>query len=181
MDIPAVPNNAPANLKCGLIPFLFEGSWGDRLILQLWQQHIGTAPWLNKYYLNKAIDESRVWAETKELAKDVAYVISRKRNLNEARESYVHGVIIHGRCIQGTAKDFDKAVKILRKIGVQPFRIPQRWKVSRMEADFRLYPSVHEGFNHIPRNRPGISSAQAEICQFVKTKLIEIYKSYKPP
>lgn len=179
MDIPAVPNNAPANLKCGLIPFLFEGSWGDRLMLQLWQQHIGTAPWLNKYYLNKTIDESRAWAETKELAKEVAYVISRKRSLNEAREAYIHGVNIHGRYIQGTAKDFDKAVKFLRKIGVQPFRIPQRWKVSRMEADFRLYPSVHEGFNHIPRNRPGIPSARAGIYQFVKTKLIEIYKTYK--
>lgn len=179
MDIPAVPNNAPANLKCGLIPFLFEGSWGDRLMLQLWQQHIGTAPWLNKYYLNKTIDESRAWAETKELAKEVAYVISRKRSLNEARESYVHGVNIHGRHIQGTAKDFDRAVKFLRKIGVQPFRIPQRWKVSRMEADFRLYPSVHEGFNHIPRNRPALPSATAEIYQFVKTKLIEIYKTYK--
>ena len=179
MDIPAVPNNAPANLKCGLIPFLFEGSWGDCLILQLWQQHIGTAPWLNKYFLNKAIDESSAWAETKELAKDVAYVISRKRSLNEAREAYGHGVNINGRYIQGTAKDFDKAVKFLRKIDVQPFRIPQRWKISRMEADFRLYPSVHEGYSHIPRNRPGISSAQAEIYQFVKTKLIEIYKTYK--
>ena len=150
-------------------------------MLQLWEQHIGITPWLNKYYLDKAVGESRAWPETRELAKTVAHVISRKRSLNEAREAYVHGIDIHGRHIQGTAKDFDKAVRFLRKTGVQPFRIPQRWKQSRIEADFRLYPSVHEGFNHLPRNRPGIPSAPAEIYQFVKTKLIEIYKSYKPP
>lgn len=181
LTIPVAPKAAPANLKCGLIPFLFEGGWGDRLMLQLWEQHIGTAPWLNKHYLNKAVDESRAWPETKKLAKTVAYVISRKRSLNEAREAYINGVNIHGRHIQGTAKDFDKTIKFLRKIGVQPFRIPQRRKQSRIEADFRLYPSVHEGFNHLPRNRPGIPSATADIYQFVKTKLIAIYKSYKPP
>ncbi len=183
LDIPAAPKSSPAYLQCGLIPFFFaESSWGDKLMLQLWQEHIGTAPWLSGYFVNQAIDCSRAWPETKKLAKDVSYVISRKRSLNEARTAYVVGVEIYGKKYQGTAEEFDKAVKFLRKIGVQPFRIPRRWKKqSRIEADFRMYPSVHEGFNHLPRNRPGIPSAPAEIYQFIKTKLIEIYKSYKPP
>lgn len=107
--------------------------------------------------------------------------LSRKRSLNEAREAYVKGVKIHGKLIKGTGAEFDKAIRFLRKIGVQPFRIPGRWNISRIEADYRMYPSVHVGFNHLPRNRPGIPSATAEIYQFVKTKLIEVYNSYKPP
>ncbi len=182
LNIPAAPKASPANLLCGLIPFMFaQSSWGDSLMLQLWQEHIGIAPWLSKYYVNKAIEDSRAWLETKRLAKDVSYVISRKRSLNEAREAYVKGVKIHGKLIKGTGAEFDKAIRFLRKIGVQPFRIPGRWNISRIEADYRMYPSVHVGFNHLPRNRPGIPSATAEIYQFVKTKLIEVYNSYKPP
>ena len=182
LTIPVAPKNAPAYLKCGLIPFFYETSdWGDRLMLKLWQQHIGTEPWLNRHYINKAIDNSRAWPETKKLAKEVTFVISRKRSLSEAREAYVQGVDIHGRHYKGSAEDFDKAVRFLRKIGVQPFRIPSRWKISRIEADFRFYPEVHIGFTHTVQNRPGIPSAPAEIYKFVKTKLIEIYKFYKPP
>ena len=125
LTIPVAPKNAPAYLKCGLIPFFYETSdWGDRLMLKLWQQHIGTEPWLNRHYINKAIDNSRAWPETKKLAKEVTFVISRKRSLSEAREAYVQGVDIHGRHYKGSAEDFDKAVRFLRKIGVQPFRIP---------------------------------------------------------
>ena len=182
LNIPAAPKASPANLLCGLIPFMFaQSSWGDSLMLQLWQEHIGIAPWLSKYYVNQAIENSRAWPETKKLAKDVSYVISRKRSLNEARETYVKGVEINGKLIKGTNAEFDKAVRFLRKIGVQPFRIPGRWKISRIEADYRIYPSVHVGFNHLPRKRPGIPSATAEIYHFVKTKLIKIYNSYKPP
>ena len=181
LKIPAVPRSSPAYLKCGLIPFFFDEDWGDHLMLQLWEQHIGTEPWMSRYHINEAIDNSHAWAETKQLAKDVTYVISRKRSLNEAKEAYVSGVEIYGKLYKGTEKDFDKAVKFIRSLGVQPFRIPGRWNLSRMEADFRCYPSVHVGFNHLPRNRPGIPSATAEIYQSIKTKLVEIYESYKPP
>jgi hypothetical protein len=182
LNIPATPDReSPPYLKCGLIPFFFDEGWGDRLILQLWQQHIGTEPWVSRYHINEAIDNSRAWPKTKQLAKEVTYVISRKRNLNEAKAAYIQGVEIYGKLYKGTAEDFDKAVAFIRALGVQPFRIPGRWNLSRMEADFRLYPSVHVGFNHLPQNRPGIPSATAEIYQSIKTKLVEIYESYKPP
>ena len=181
LNIPAAPRASPANLLCGPIPFLFEQSgWADKLMLQLWQDHIGIAPWLSKYHVNQAIENSRAWSETKRLAKEVVSVISRKRSLNEAREAYTKGVNIHGKRIKGTGAEFDKAVRFLRKIGVQPFRIPGRWKISRIEADFRMYPSIHVGFNYLPRKRLGVSSATAKVYQFVKTKLVEIYKSYRP-
>jgi hypothetical protein len=149
-------------------------------MLQLWKQHIGTEPWRSRYHINQAIENSRAWAETKQLAKEVTYVISRKRRFNDAKTAYVNGVEINGKTYKGTAANFDKAVAFLRSLGVQPFRIPSRWNLSRMEADFRLYPSIHVGFNHLPRKVPGIPSATAEIYHFVKTKLVEVYKSYKP-
>ncbi len=181
MHIPKTPRRtSPGFLQCGLIPFMFN-DYGDRLLLQVWQTHIGMAPWQSKYHIKKAVKNSRIWPETKELAMDVAYVISRKRSLNEAKAAYVAGVEIHGKRYQGTERDFDKGVKILRKLGLNPLRIPGRWNTSYIEADYRSYRSVNEGPDHLPRNRPGITSAQADIYQFVKTKLIEIYNSYKPP
>ena len=175
------PRSSPAYIQCGLIPFLFDDGYGDQLLLKVWQEHIGTDPWQSKYHIADAIKNSRLWPGTKKLAEDVAYVISRKRNLNEGRAAYIAGVDIHGRKIKGTAEEFDKGIKTLRKLGLNPFRIPGRRNLSRMEADFRKYPTVNVGPNHLPRNRPGVSSAQAEIYHFVKTKLIKIYKSYKPP
>lgn len=89
------------------------------------------------------------------------------------------GVTIHGRKIKGTIGGFDKAVKFIKKLGVQPFRIPGRWNIARIEADYRMYPSVNEGSDHLTRIRPGIPSASAEIYETIKTKLKEIYESYK--
>ena len=181
LTIPAAPRSSPAYIQCGLIPFLFDDGYGDLLLLKVLQEHIGTDAWQSKYHIADAIKNSRLWPGTKKLAEDVAYVISRKRNLNEGRAAYIAGVDIHGRKIQGTAEEFDKGLKALRKLGLNPFRIPGRRNISRLEADYRKYPTVNVGPNYLPRNRLGISSAQAEIYQFVKTKLIKIYKSYKPP
>ena len=93
---------------------------------------------------------------------------------------FTEGVTIHGRDIKGTEEEFDKGIKTLRKIHVNPLRIPGRWNISRIEADFRLYRSVNVGPEHLPR-RLGIPSARAEIYETIKTKLKELYESYKPP
>lgn len=180
LNIPKAPDKtSPGFLLCGLIPFLLN-DYGDRLFCQVWQTHIGAAPWQSKYHIEKAIENSRVWPDTKELAKDVAYVISQKRSLNAGRAAFTEGVTIHGREILGTEEDFDKGIKTLRKIHVNPLRIPGRWNISRIEADFSLYRSVNVGPEHLPR-RPGLPSARAEMYETIKTKLIEIYESYKPP
>ena len=180
LKIPKAPEkSSPGFLLCGVIPFLFN-DYGDNLFCQVWLKHIGIAPWRSKYHIKEAIENSRVWPNTKELAKDVAYVISRKRNLNTGRGAFIEGVTIHGRDIQGTEEEFDKGIKTLRKIHVNPLRIPGRWNISRIEADFRLYRSVNVGPEHLPR-RPGIPSARAEIYETIKTKLKELYESYKPP
>ena len=176
--IPAASRSAPSYLLCGLIPFLFN-DYGDSLFYKVWQAHIGSVPWVSKYHVNQAIDKSHAWQETKKLAKDVSYVISHKRSLNEAKDAFVKGVTIHGKEIKGTVDGFDKAVKFIKKLGVQPFRIPGRWNIARIEADYRMYPSVNEGSDHLTQIRPGIPSASAEIYETIKTKLKEIYESYK--
>ena len=100
--------------------------WKNQLKPSIYQHHIGTVPWVSKYHVNQAIEKSHAWQETKKLAKEVSYVISHKRNLNEAKDAFVEGVKIHGREIKGTVDGFNKAVKFIKKLGVQPFRIPGR-------------------------------------------------------
>lgn len=180
LHVPAAPSRAsPPYLMCGLIPFFYDEGWGERLMIQLWQKHVGTEPWVSRYHISQAMDNSRAWLETKQLAKEVTYVISRKRSLSEAKAAYVQGVTIHGRHYKGTTEDFDKAVAFIRSLGIQPFRIPGRWNLSQMKADYRLYPSVHEGIDHLCRL--GAPSAPAGICNSIKTKLVQIYESYKLP
>lgn len=112
----------------GLYPFLSEHI-AEEVLAKEYEQ-IGTNNWYSDWYFRKKIGESSYSKTVKTKLLDIAQIISQSRSVQKALENYTEGgytIAKTQKVVEGTKDTFVKYLKRFKELGLQPFRIPDRW------------------------------------------------------
>lgn len=112
-------------------------------ILNYYDKSIGSGDFYSLYEARKIINRAELRQNSKQSLLRTLELISQARRMDTARKQFMEGVILEGNGHwQGSGETFDRNVKKLRLLGINPVTIPRSW-----------------GIHHLPNVRPLITAA----------------------
>lgn len=134
----------------GILPYL-EPIVAD-YVMQSFIAKIGLQDWYSDTETKKLIDiavqqglikktvkksgEERQNSQRRTILQDILPIVSQSRGLNKAFKNYQTGcytIAKTGKIVEGSADTFKDYIKLLRTVGIQPYRIPDRREVKHLK------------------------------------------------
>lgn len=138
----------------GILPYL-EPIVAD-YVMQSFISKLGLQDWYSDTETKKLIDiavqqglikktvkksgEERQNSQCRTILQDILPIVSQSRGLNKAFRNYQTGnytIAKTQRIVHGTADIFRDYIKLLRTVGLQPYRIPDKRKVKHLQNPIR--------------------------------------------
>ena len=122
------------------------------LLINNYRQTIGLEDFYSFYHAKKIINDSNCRAATKEKLIHVLQLISQARHISIARNQFIMGTRIKNTNItvggenNDTAETFNRYLRKIRNLGINPFLIPKDWYITRYRNP--VY-KIHEVFGGI--------------------------------
>lgn len=108
------------------------------IILNYYDKSIGSGDFYSLYEARKIINRSEIPQNSKQSLLSTLDLISQARKVDTARKQFMEGIVLEGKGrFQGSGVTFDRNVKKLRSLGINPVTIPRSW-----------------GIHHLPNIRP---------------------------
>lgn len=134
----------------GILPYL-EPVVAD-YVMKNFIEKIGLQDWYSDTETKKLIDvavqkglikktvkksgEERQNSQRRTILQDILPIVSQSRGLNKAFRNYQTGcytIAKTGKIVEGAADTFKDYIKLLRTVGIQPYRIPDKRKVKHLK------------------------------------------------
>ena len=134
----------------GILPYL-EPVVAD-YVMRNFIEKLGLQDWYSDTETKKLIDvavqkglikktvkksgEERQNSQRRTILQDILPIVSQSRGLNKAFKNYQTGcytIAKTGKIVEGAADTFKDYIKLLRTVGIQPYRIPDRREVKHLK------------------------------------------------
>ncbi len=179
---------------CGMMPYIIQDIGAGKL-REEYYKHIGGGQWMSDYHwYDKTLAKSDLTETMKQRVYRLAYLISEVRHLNQSEAAFVQGRDIQRKRgpetlhVQGHKDVFRNYINIMRRLGLQPFRIPEteNWKVNgkivtHVSSEYDNFTMVDMGIeNHEILN--WICEHEADYVNYESTvaDLKAMYNRYRP-
>ena len=122
------------------------------LLIKNYRQTIGLEDFYSFYHAQKIINSSNRRAATKTKLINTLRLIAQARHVSKAKEQFIRGTrikhtdIIVGGGEKDTAETFNRYLRNIRELGINPFIIPKDWHITRYRNP--VY-KIHEAFEGI--------------------------------
>lgn len=104
-------------------------------ILNYYDKTIGSGDFYSLYEARKIINRARIRQDSKQALYETLDLVSQVRRMDAARKQYMEGVILEGKGpLQGSGETFDRNVKKLRSLGINPVTIPRSWGIHHLPS-----------------------------------------------
>lgn len=130
--------------EIGVYPFLSEEV--AKAVLTKEYEKIRFSDWYNDWYMKKMINDSDYSKAIKAKLIDIAQIISQSRSVKKALINYTakgYTIAKSHKVVEGTRETFYKYLKYFNELGIQPFRIPDRW-CSKYDVSWLENPIFNE-------------------------------------
>lgn len=139
---------------------------------------------VNKGLIKKSLKktgEERKNSQRLTILQDILPIISQSRSLNRAFKNYQTGCYTLAktqRIVHGTADIFRDYIKLLRSIGVQPLRIPDKRKVTHLKNPLRNIVLLGLDHTQLPARITAMPAVMAMINR-INAAHVRQHKNYK--
>ncbi len=141
---------------CGMMPYIIQDLGASRL-RDNYYAHIGGGQWMSDYHwYDCTLAKSDLTEKMKRRLYKLAYLISEVRHLGRSKDAFIQGRDIQryrgsgSLHIQGNGNTFDRYVKKIRSLGLQPLRIPDNRGVTHVSSEYDDFTFVDLGVeNHV--------------------------------
>lgn len=117
--------------KC--IEHFLNPQLAQSIILNYYDKSIGSGDFYSLYEARKIINRSEIPQNSKQALLSTLDLISQARKVDTARKQFIEGIVLEGKgCFQGRGETFDRNVKKLRSLGINPVTIPRSWGIHHL-------------------------------------------------
>ena len=171
---------------CGMMPYIIQDLGTSRL-RDNYFAHIGGGQWMSDYHWYDTLDKSDLTETMKRRIYHLAYLISEVRHLGRSKAAFIHGRdiqryrgpgVLH---VQGNSATFNRYVRKMRSLGLQPLRIPDERGVTHVSSDYDSFTLVDLGVENHAINE-WISENEDDFANYESTvaDLKDLYNRYRP-
>lgn len=179
----------------GILPYL-EPIVAD-YVMQSFISKLGLQDWYSDTETKKLIDiavqqglikktvkksgEERQNSQCRTILQDILPIVSQSRGLNKAFRNYQNGcytIAKTGKIVEGAADTFRDYIKLLRTVGLQPYRIPDKRKVKHLQNPIKNIVLLGLDHTHLPARITSMPAVMAMINR-INAAHVRQHKNYK--
>ena len=135
---------------CGMMPYIIQ-DLGTGPLRENYYAHIGGGQWMSDYHWYDTLVKSGMTEIMKRRLYKLAYLISEVRHLGRSKDAFIQGRDIQryrgsgSLHVQGNVDTFNRYIKKIRSLGLQPLRIPDNRGVTHVSSEYDNFILVDQG------------------------------------